>query len=134
MTDGTMAQTTHEEIAADAISDHPRQSNVKDEQFENANDQLHVMGRWITASVAVILGVALIAFIVQNTRSVQVKFFGASGHLPVAVALLAALLIGAIIVLGVGIWRSTSFRIAARRRWTRKTEEEAFGPNAETGR
>jgi uncharacterized integral membrane protein len=66
-------------------------------------------------AVIVVLGVALIAFLVQNTRSVHIKFFGASGHIPVAVALLAAALIGALIVLGVGIARTTQLRVAARR-------------------
>ena len=41
-------------------------------------------------AVAVLLGVALIAFVVQNTQKVQIKFFGASGHIPLVVALLAA--------------------------------------------
>jgi lipopolysaccharide assembly protein A len=70
---------------------------------------------WTAVAVMVVLGVALIAFLVQNTRSVHIKFFGASGHIPIAVALLAAALIGALIVLGVGIARTTQLRVAARR-------------------
>jgi uncharacterized integral membrane protein len=80
-------------------------------------------------AVAVVLGVALIAFIVQNTHSVQIKFFGASGHIPVAVALLGAALVGALIVLGVGISRVTQLRLSARRRWKRRTETESDTPH-----
>jgi uncharacterized integral membrane protein len=73
---------------------------------------------------SVVLGVALIVFLVQNTHSVQIKFFGASGHIPVSVALLAASLIGAVIVLGATLFRSNRIRMAARRRWKRKTDQE----------
>jgi uncharacterized integral membrane protein len=66
-------------------------------------------------SVAALLGVALIDFIVQNTRSVRVEFFGASGQMPVAVALLGAALVGAFLVLAVGIARTTQLRLAMKR-------------------
>jgi uncharacterized integral membrane protein len=49
---------------------------------------------WTATAVAVLLGVVLIASIVQNTQKVQIKFFGASGHIPLVVDLLAAALIG----------------------------------------
>jgi uncharacterized integral membrane protein len=71
---------------------------------------------WTAMAVAVLLGVVLIAFIVQNTNKVQIKFFGASGHIPLVVALLAAAIIGALIVLVVGISRITQLRLSARRR------------------
>jgi uncharacterized integral membrane protein len=88
-----------------------------------------ISGAWTAVAVTSLLGVALIAFIVQNTHSVQIKFFGASGHIPVAVALLAAALVGALVVLGVGISRITQLRISARRRWKRKTEAEGDAPS-----
>jgi uncharacterized integral membrane protein len=69
----------------------------------------------VTVAVAVVLGAALIDFIVQNTRSVRVEFFAASGQIPVAVALLAAALAGAFLVLAVGIARTTQLRMANRR-------------------
>ena len=74
-----------------------------------------ISGAWVTVAVAVVLGAALIDFIVQNTRSVRVEFFAASGQIPVAVALLAAALAGAFLVLAVGIARTTQLRMANRR-------------------
>ena len=74
-----------------------------------------ISGAWVTVAVAVVLGVALIDFIVQNTRSVRVEFFAASGQIPVAVALLAAALAGAFLVLAVGVARTTQLRLANRR-------------------
>jgi uncharacterized integral membrane protein len=65
--------------------------------------------------VAVVLGAALIDFIVQNTRSVRVEFFAANGKIPVAVALLVAALAGAFLVLAVGVARTTQLRLANRR-------------------
>jgi putative membrane protein len=70
---------------------------------------------WVAVAVAAVLGVALIDFIVQNTRSVRIEFFSATGHIPVAVALLGAALAGAVLVLAVGIARTTQLRIANRR-------------------
>jgi uncharacterized integral membrane protein len=86
---------------------------------------------WTAVAMAVLLGVALIAFIVQNTQNVQIKFFGVSGHIPLVVALLAAAIVGALIVLVVGIARIIQIRLSARRRWkqARATEE-----NGATGR
>jgi uncharacterized integral membrane protein len=82
----------------------------------------------VGVSVAVILGAALIDFIVQNTRSVRVDFFVASGHLPVAVALLGAALAGAFVVLAIGIAMRTQARVAARRSRKRRGEPEATPP------
>ena len=65
--------------------------------------------------MAVVLGIALVDFIVQNTRDVRIEFFAASGHVPVAVALLAAALAGAFLVLAVGIARTAQLRLANRR-------------------
>jgi uncharacterized integral membrane protein len=74
-----------------------------------------ISGAWVAVGVAFVLGVALVDFIVQNTRSVKIEFFSASGSIPVAVALLAAALAGAFMVLAVGIARTTQLRLANRR-------------------
>jgi uncharacterized integral membrane protein len=79
---------------------------------------------WVAVTVAAVLGVALIDFIVQNTRSVKIEFFSASGHMPVAVALLGAALAGALLVLTVGIARTTQLRIANRRSKKREVRAE----------
>ena len=75
-----------------------------------------ISGAWSALAVAIVLGIALIDFIVENTRSVRVDFFSASGHLPVGVALLAAALAGAAVVLTVGVCRTAQLRLAIRRR------------------
>jgi uncharacterized integral membrane protein len=84
---------------------------------------------WGAIIVAAVLGVALVDFIVQNTRSVRVEFFAANGQMPVAVALIGAALIGAFLVLTVGIARTTQVRIATRRgnRLGRRAGSQAAG-------
>ncbi len=57
---------------------------------------------WVTLIIGVILGIALVDFLVQNTRSVRIEFFGASGQIPIVVALLVAALAGAAVVIVVG--------------------------------
>ena len=84
-----------------------------------------VSAAWTAVTIAILLGVALIAFIVQNTQKVQIKFFGASGHIPLVVALLAAAIIGALIVIVVGISRIIQLRISARRR-SNRTKDCSF--------
>jgi uncharacterized integral membrane protein len=83
-------------------------------------------GAWVAVAVAAVLGVALVDFIVQNTRSVRVEFFSASGQMPVAVALLGAALVGAFLVLTVGIARTTQLRIATRRGKKREKRAETL--------
>jgi len=85
----------------------------------------------VAVAIATVLGVALIDFIVQNTRSVRVEFFGANGQMPVAVALLGAALAGAFLVLAVGIARTTQLRLAARRQ-TKQEPPDAPAVSAES--
>jgi uncharacterized integral membrane protein len=70
---------------------------------------------WAAVAIAVLLAVALIDFIVQNTRSTRIEFFSISGEIPVAVALLAAAAAGAFVVLAIGIARTARVRLAARK-------------------
>ena len=99
---------------------------VETNQPETVNGRVprhtRVSAAWTAVAIGVLLGVALIAFIVQNTQKVQIEFFGASGHIPLVVALLAAAIIGALIVLVVGISRIIQLRLSARRRSSRTKE------------
>ena len=81
--------------------------------------------------MAVVLGVALVDFIVQNTRSVRIEFFAANGQMPVAVALLGAALAGAFLVLAVGIARTTQLRLANRRGKKLQKQTESMVPGSQ---
>ncbi len=86
---------------------------------------------WAATLVAVVFGVALIDFIAQNTRDVRVEFFSASGHIPIAVALLAAALLGAVFVLAVVAVRVAQRRLHLRRR--RRTLEASDVERSDPG-
>ena len=110
----------------DAPGGRPERGRGRKAGRKAGGDGIHhtrIGGVWVAVAVAVVLGVALVDFIVQNTRSVRVEFFGAHGQMPVAVALLGAALAGAFLVLAVGIARTTQLRIATHR--GKKREEHA---------
>jgi uncharacterized integral membrane protein len=68
---------------------------------------------FVAGAVVLIL---LLIFILENTQSVKVSYFGASGHVPLGVALLLAAVGGALIVGILGAARIAQVRRHARRR------------------
>jgi uncharacterized integral membrane protein len=72
-----------------------------------------------TARTALIVGtvvlVVLLIFIIQNTRAVQISFFGAHASLSLAVALLLAAIAGALLMAAAGTARITQLRLGMRR-------------------
>jgi putative membrane protein len=77
---------------------------------------------WGTLIIGAILGIALVDFLAQNTRSVRIEFFSASGQIPIAVALLVAALAGGAIVLIVGAARMGQLRHRLRKPSTQPAE------------
>ncbi|MDQ6878416.1 MAG: LapA family protein [Candidatus Dormibacteraeota bacterium] len=57
----------------------------------------------------------ILVFILQNPQSVELYFLAFHGHLPLAVALLFAMVLGAVVVLALGGGRILQLRMAARR-------------------
>ncbi len=69
-----------------------------------------------TALVIGLVGLLMIlVFILQNQQSSEVSFLTFQGHLPLAVALLAAMLSGALIVVALGGARILQLRVAVKR-------------------
>jgi lipopolysaccharide assembly protein A len=65
--------------------------------------------------VGVLALVVLVIFVIQNARAVQVNFLGADVRLSLAVALLIALIAGALLMAAAGTARITQLRRAMRR-------------------
>src|SRR6267378_6010146 len=72
-------------------------------------------GAWTAIVVGLIALVVILVFILQNQQSVEVTFLMFSGHLPLAVALLFALILGAVIVVAFGGARILQLRMVAGR-------------------
>ncbi len=70
-------------------------------------------GSLIAGAIVLIL---LLVFILENTQSIKISFFGASGHLPLGVALLLAAIGGGLLVGVVGTARIIQLRRHVRRR------------------
>lgn len=72
-------------------------------------------GLWAAVVVALVVLLALLVFILENGRHVDVRFFGAHGHLPLGVALLLAAVFGGLAVVLAGTARILQLRRRARR-------------------
>jgi uncharacterized integral membrane protein len=70
---------------------------------------------WAALVPAVVFLILLIVFIAENGQHVQVKFFGATGHISLALALLISAVSGAVLVLLIGTARILQLRLAAWR-------------------
>ena len=73
-----------------------------------------------------VLGIALVDFLAQNTRSVQIDFFSASGHVPTVVALVVAALAGAALVLVIGLTRMGQLRRGLRSQGAARKETQTL--------
>jgi len=77
--------------------------------------QTKLSGAWTALVVGIVGLVVILVFILQNLQSVEVHFLVFHGHLPLAVALLFAMVLGAVVVLAFGAGRILQLRLVARR-------------------
>ena len=83
---------------------------------------------WTALTVAIVALAAILVFILQNPQSVNLSFLVFQGHLPLAIALLFAMMLGAVIVLAAGAARILQLRGVARR--ARRSEKNAVAASA----
>jgi uncharacterized integral membrane protein len=72
-------------------------------------------GAWLSVAALGLVLLLLIIFILQNTQSVEVSYFGWSGHAPLAAALLIAVAAGLVIAVIAGSMRILQLRRRVRR-------------------
>ncbi|HEX3648772.1 MAG TPA: lipopolysaccharide assembly protein LapA domain-containing protein [Pseudonocardiaceae bacterium] len=72
-------------------------------------------GLWVAVTVAAVVLLILLVFIIENGQKVDIGFFGAHGHLPLGVALLLAAICGVLLVAIPGYGRILQLRRALRR-------------------
>jgi lipopolysaccharide assembly protein A len=72
-------------------------------------------GAWTAIVIGLLALVVILVFILQNQQGVQIKFLMFEGNLPLAIALLFALILGAVIVVAFGAARILQLRMVAGR-------------------
>jgi uncharacterized integral membrane protein len=77
--------------------------------------QTRLSAVWTALTIAVLALVAILIFILQNSSSVPLSFLFIHGRLPLGVALLFAMILGAVVVLATGAARILQLRGVARR-------------------
>ncbi len=70
---------------------------------------------WVGIALAVVLAIAVLIFIIQNSQAVRIDWLGLHVRLSLAVALLLAAVGGALVVMLVGSARIAQLRLARRR-------------------
>src|SRR5256885_12548660 len=72
-------------------------------------------GAWTAIVIGLVALVVILVFILQNGQKVELTFLVFKGQLPLAVALLFALILGAVIVFAFGAGRILPLRLVAGR-------------------
>ncbi|MDX3188316.1 lipopolysaccharide assembly protein LapA domain-containing protein [Streptomyces sp. MN03-5084-2B] len=75
-----------------------------------------ISGTWVAVIAGLLVLVVLLIFILQNLDPATVRFFGAEGSLPLAIAMLFSAIGGAVLVALIGGARILQLRKQARRR------------------
>ena len=78
-------------------------------------EHTRLSGAWTALVIGILALVLILVFILQNLQNVEISFLVFHGHLPLAVALLFAVILGAVIVLAFGGARITQLRGVAKR-------------------
>ncbi|WP_409184661.1 lipopolysaccharide assembly LapA domain-containing protein [Amycolatopsis sp. VS8301801F10] len=94
----------------------PRPSAAKPAGRKGKVKSTRISGTWIAVIVAIVVLAFLLVFILQNLDTATVHFLGASGSMPLAVAMLFAAIAGAALVALIGGARILQLRKQARRR------------------
>src|SRR5689334_7126236 len=83
---------------------------------------------WVELTTAAVIAVALIVFLAQNTRTIEISFLWMSARTSLAIALLIAAVGSVLITLILGTARITQLRRLARRRGGHPRRENAGQP------
>jgi uncharacterized integral membrane protein len=102
------------------ITDAPKDQPAPSSETETSDSlpgerNTRLSGAWTAVVIGLVALVVILVFILQNQQSVEVTFLMFQGHLPLAVALLFALILGAVIVFAFGAARILQLRMVAGR-------------------
>ena len=107
------------------VDEGPASQGAEVEKPYPGEAQTRLSGAWTALVVGVVVLVVILVFILQNLQSVEVHFLFLQGNLPLAVALLFAMGLGAVVVLAFGAVRILQLRMVARRARRRPAHESS---------
>jgi len=90
-------------------------SDKRPDQTYPGERRTRLSGAWTALIVGIATLLVILVFILQNLQGVELHFLVFRGRLPLALALLFAVILGAIIVLCFGGGRILQLRLVARR-------------------
>lgn len=94
----------------------PGQPEPRKPSPEEKAKRTRISATWVAIAGFAVVLLLLLVFILENSQSVSVSFFGAHGHLPLGVALLLAAVCGILLTVIAGSLRIMQLRTQARRR------------------
>jgi uncharacterized integral membrane protein len=102
------------------IAETPRETSPAPDEKEAAEPlpgerRTRLSGAWTAVVIGLVALVLILVFILQNQQSVEVSFLMLHGHLPLAVAMLFALILGSVVVFAFGAARIYQLRMVAGR-------------------
>ena len=108
-----MTATSHD---GDAGQEPPSQTAAPQPPVRQAAKRSRISSLWVAFALFAVVLVLLLVFILENSQSVDISFFGAHGHLPLGVALLLAAVLGIVLVVLAWFARGVRVRAAAHRK------------------
>jgi len=99
----------------ESMNDTPPTGAPETDEALPGERQTRLSGAWTAIVIGLVALVVILVFILQNQQTVEVTFLFFKGHLPLAVALLFALILGAVIVVAFGAARILQLRMVAGR-------------------
>jgi lipopolysaccharide assembly protein A len=116
--EGPAAQRPEQDPADSSLPPEPEVASPADGEptlAEHTIEPTRTSMVWTMVGIGVVLLVAILVFILQNSQRVRMQFLMVDGTLPLGVALLFAALLGALLVLVAGAARVLQLRVVARR-------------------
>jgi uncharacterized integral membrane protein len=104
----------------------PGSASASNRRRRTSVQRTRMSSTWIALICGAVILLLLLIFILENSQSVDIAYFGFHGHLPLGVALLIAAVCGILLVVIPGIGR-----IVQLRRSTRRAQQQAVGEPVE---
>ncbi len=109
----TEALTTNQ---PNADNPRPSQPLIKNEdELASKSERSKIGAVWITLAIFVFILILLIIFILQNSISVQIHYFGAKGTLQFGIAMLIAAVAGSLLTLLIGSARIIQLKTRSKK-------------------